>query len=177
MAPSPARADLLATLTDIRAGLGLFARADLDRWMALNDLDAASLERLVADETGLRDLRNRSRAWLERYVLDELRLSGAYERLAERARKKRDALGASEASGAGAPSGARTVALRLWYFEQRLRRSLPDDVEDFARRLGFADTADFDAAVLRERLYLNASKGLTNGGICNLLSTIRGQRR
>jgi hypothetical protein len=32
---------------------------------------------------------------------------------------------------------------------------LPDDVEDFARRLGFADAVDFDAALLRERVYLN----------------------
>ena len=47
------------------------------------------------------------------------------------------------------------LALRLWYFEQRLRLVLPDDVGDFARRLGFTDVVDFDAALLRERIYLN----------------------
>jgi hypothetical protein len=62
------------------------------------------------------------------------------------------------AGRAGAPSGSQALALRLWYFEQRLQLRLPDDVEDFARRLGFADVADFDAVLLRERLYLNAQE-------------------
>jgi hypothetical protein len=150
---------LQATLTDLRTRFGLFARADLDRWMALNELDAASLERLIGDETYLKDLRNRSRVAIEPFLLDELRLSGAYERLAERARKKREALAALKAGTPGAPSGSLIVALRLWYFEQRRRLALPDDVEDFARRLGFAHAADFDAAVLRERLYLDAQGG------------------
>ncbi len=117
------------------------------------------MERLVVEETRLEIFRDRSRAALELHLFDELRLSGAYERLAERARRKSDVLAASSAGVGGAPSGARIVALRLWYFEHRLRRPLPDDVEDFARRLGFADAADFDAALLRERLYLDAERG------------------
>ncbi len=149
--PSPAPDSLRTTLTDIRARLGLFTRADLDRWMARNDLDVVSMERLIADQAGFAILRDRSSAALEPHILNELRLSGAYERLVERARRKSDAL----SGRAGAPSASQTLALRLWYFEHRLRRPLPDDVEDFARRLGFADVADFDAALLRERLYLS----------------------
>jgi hypothetical protein len=156
MAPSPAPEDLQATLRDIRAKLGLFTRADLDRWMARNDLDVVSMERLIADQAGLAILRERSRAALEPRILDELRLSGAYEQLVERARRKSDVLAATAAGRVGRPSGSQALALRLWYFEQRMLRQLPDDVEDFARRLGFADAADFDAALLRERLYLNA---------------------
>jgi hypothetical protein len=155
MAPSRAPDSLRTTLTDIRARLGLFTRADLDRWMARNDLDVVSMERLVADEASLAILRDRSSAGLESFLIDELRLSGAYERLVERARRKSDVLGAMLAGKADAPSGSQALALRLWYFESRLRRPLSDDVEDFARRLGFADAADFDAALLRERLYLN----------------------
>jgi hypothetical protein len=152
---SQAPEDLQTTLTEIRAMLGLFRRADLDRWMARNDLDAAALERLAAAETKFKRLRDGAKAWLEPYILDELRMTGAYERLADRARRKADVLAASFARTVGAPSGSRTLALRLWYFEQRLRLVLPDDVEDFARRLGFADAVDFDAALLRERVYLN----------------------
>jgi hypothetical protein len=159
MAPSPAPEDLQATLTDIRARLGLFTRADLDRWMARNDLDAVSMERLIADQAGLAILRDRSSVALEPRILNELRLSGAYERLVERARRKSDLLAAMPAGRAGAPSGSQALALRLWYFERRLRRPLPDDVEDFARRLGFTDVADFDAALLRERLCLNEQEG------------------
>ncbi len=158
-APAIAREDLQTTLTDIRARLGLYVRADLDRWMARNDLDAASLERLVADEAAVRIMRDRSRGALESYIVDELRLSGAYERLVERARKKSVALAASDARTNTTPPSSRTLPLRLWFFERRLRRPLPDDIEHFARRLGFADAAHFDAAVHRERLYLDAEPG------------------
>jgi hypothetical protein len=126
--------------------------------MARNDLDVVSMERLIADQAGLATLRGRSSAALGRHILSELRLSGAYEQLAERARRKSDLLAAMSAGRAGAPSGSQALALRLWYFEQRLQLRLPDDVEDFARRLGFADVADFDAVLLRERLYLNAQE-------------------
>ncbi|MGO9420941.1 TfuA-like protein [Roseiarcus sp.] len=159
MALPPAAKSLRATLTDIRTRLGLFTRADLDCWMARNDLDAVSMERLVADEAGLAVLRDLSSGALEPFLIDELRLTGAFERLAERAREKSDVLAARFAGSAGAPSGSQALALRLWYFERRLGRPPPDDVEDFARRLGFADAADFDAALLRERLYLDEQRG------------------
>jgi hypothetical protein len=148
------REELQATLTSLRARLGLYARADLDRWMARNDLDATSLERLIADEASVRIMRDGSRGALEPYLVDELRLSDAYERLAGRARKKKEALAPSEAEHAGAAPSSRILALRLWYFEQRLRRPLVDDIEDFARRLGFANAADFDATLHRERQYM-----------------------
>jgi hypothetical protein len=152
------REDLQVTLTDLRTRLGLFARADLDRWMARHDLNAASLERLLVDETSVKNLRDRSRGALEPFLLDELRLVGAYERLAERARKKRDALGALEGSLKNGFPESYAIALRLWFFEQRLRRPLPDDVEDSARRLGFANAASLDAALRRERLFLEVGR-------------------
>ena len=155
-APRLERSDLRASLSEIRADLGLFARADLDRWMAENNLDETALERLVADEAVLNSLRDRSRGALEPYILDELRLSGDYERLARRGREKADALAVSHAEGARAPSAARTIALRLWYFEQRLRQSVPEDIEAFARRHGFRRVADLDDALHRERLFLDA---------------------
>jgi hypothetical protein len=152
------REDLQATLTDLRTRLGLFARADLDRWMARHDLDAASLERLLADETSVKNLRDRSRGALEPFLLDELRLGGAYERLAERARKKSDALAALEASPKNGFPESHAIALRLWFFEQCLRRPLPDDVEESARQLGFANAASLDSALQRERLFLEIER-------------------
>jgi hypothetical protein len=152
------REDLQATLADLRARLGLFARADLERWMARNDLDAASMESLVANEKVLKDMRDRSRAGIEPYILDELRLNGAYEHLAERARNKSGALGGSEVAGTATHAGSR-ASLRLWYFEKRLRQPMPDDLHEFARRLGFAHAADFDAALQREWTYLESERG------------------
>jgi len=146
-----------ATLAAIRSGLGLFARADLDRWMSANDLDPASMERLVEDEARLGALRQRFGRSVDSALLDDLRLSGAYARLADRALKKEEALVVLDPSGgAGAPVGIRSAALRLWYFEKRLARPMPDDVAEFARRVGFETLSAFDDAVHREWAFVNA---------------------
>ena len=87
-------------------------------------------------------------------LIDELRLSGAYPGLADRALKKEAAIAASATPDASAPAGLRGPALRLWYFENRLRRAAPDDVAEYAARIRFADPPALDAAVYREWLYL-----------------------
>jgi hypothetical protein len=144
-----------ATLAGIRSRLDLYARADLDRWMSANDLDPASMERLVEDEARVEALRERFRRSIGSALLDELRLGGAYARLAGRALKKQEALAAAGLTE-DAPSALRRTAVRLWYFERRLGRPAPDDVADFARRVGFETLAAFDAAVRREWAFVNA---------------------
>jgi hypothetical protein len=54
------------------------------------------------------------------------------------------------------PHAAPPPALRAWYFERRLGRPLPDDIDAAARELGFADRADLDRALRREWLYCTA---------------------
>ncbi len=147
-----------ATLAGMRGRLGLFARADLDRWMSANALDPSSMERLVEDEARLEALCERFRRSIGSALLDELRLNGAYARLAERALRKEKALAAAGLpQSAGAPSALRSTAARLWYFEKRLGRPTPDDIADFARRVGFETLAAFDAAVHREWAFMNAA--------------------
>ena len=90
--------DLRSALHALRAKLGLYARADLDRWLSRNDLDETSLERLLRDEVCLKALRERMGRSLEPYLLDELRLSGEYAGLAERARAKQARLGETRAA-------------------------------------------------------------------------------
>ena len=143
-----------ATLTRIRDRLGLYARADLDRWMSANELDPASMERLVEDQARFEALRTRFAHSIDSALLDEVRLGGAYARLADRARQKDEAVAAAGLPGdAGAAAGLRSTALRLWYFEKRLGRPAPDDIADFAGRLGFETVSAFDAAVQREWLF------------------------
>ena len=145
------REELQAALASLRAKLGLYTRADLDRWMVENGLDAGSVERLLASQTRLERWRHHARGGLEPYLIEELRASGEYRELAGRAVRKAEALAAC-----GAPTGASAVAMRLWFFEQRLGQSLPDDIEAAARSLGFADSAALDGALLRERLFADA---------------------
>jgi hypothetical protein len=140
-----------------RGERGLFARADLDRWMSANDVEPAAVEALIEDEARLEVLRERVGRALHAFVLDELRLAGDYSRLAERARRKHDGLAAVGHADAR-PTAIASAALRLWWFEKRLGRPMPDDVAAFAASLGFADAPAFDLALHRERLFLDLER-------------------
>jgi hypothetical protein len=41
----------------------------------------------------------------------------------------------------------------VWYFEDRLGREIPTDIEAHARAAGYADATSFRRAVWREHLY------------------------
>jgi hypothetical protein len=148
-APPPAP-DLAAW----RARHGLFGRRQLDAWLAANDLDDARLARLLAEQAAVEDLALRLAPDLVHDLADELRLAGAYERLAARARAKRDHLaerGLADPQPDDLP--LLPMQLRAWYFERRLGSRLPDDLEAAARAQGFPDLAAFDLALRREFLY------------------------
>ena len=148
-----------ATLARVRGARGLYTRAALDAWLERNHIDARSLEVLIEDQARLEAVTGLSGPALNRKLLDELRLSGTYERLAERARQKKHALatrGLDHVEGDG--SGPNPAELRLWFFEQRLGRPVPDDMDGYLRDLGIESSADFDSAVRREWLYLRFIK-------------------
>lgn len=133
-------------LTRLRREHGLYTRAALDGWLAANGLDAAALERLAGEEAELEAITERAGQALEAAMLDELRLAGDFARLAERAQRK---------GAAAAPAPAPTpIELRLWYFETRLGRPMPEDIAAYARAQGFASVADFDGALRREHVYV-----------------------
>ncbi len=155
---------LRRALGRLRARHGLLARADLERWLAANGIGAERLERLLENQERLEAIRSLAEPVLRDRLLDELRLQGAYARLAARGRDKQERLGAqglghprSEDLGAGA---AQVVA---WYFERRLGRALPDDLEAAARELGFVDRAEFHRALLREYLYCSGWEHVVEG--------------
>jgi hypothetical protein len=149
--PAAAR-DILARL---RTRQGLFSRAELDRWLADNDLEADRLEALIEAEAQLRT--TLAGAMPGDRLLDELRLRNDYVRLAQRARGKQDRL---RALGLEQPrpedAGVMPAQLLAWYFEGRLGQPVPDDIEASARELGFADRAEFHRVLLREWLYRRA---------------------
>jgi hypothetical protein len=141
-------------LARFRSERGLYARVDLDRWIQANDLQPAALEALIRDEAQIEALRDRLGRALESFLVDALRLVGDYPRLAERARRKQEAIAAAGHADTR-PTGVAAAALRLWWFETRLKRPAPDDVAAFAARLGFANGPAFDLALYRERLFLS----------------------
>jgi hypothetical protein len=145
-----------------RAERGLFTRAALERWLAANDLRAADLPRLIAEEAALERLALDLGDALAPKLLDQLRLDGRYPALRDRAAAKQAML---ERIGQGdtdrRSGGPNPAALRAWFVErcrQQGGEALPEDAEPLARRLGFADRERLDRALRREYLYLAADE-------------------
>lgn len=143
------------TLARLRARHRLFNRAALDRWLEANGIDGRRLERMIDDEARLEAIGALATSDLRDALLDELRLRNDFTRLAERARDKQVWLDRQGLDHPGTEDArlAPLAAVRAWYFEQRLGRPLPDDIDAAASELGFDDRADFDRALRREWLY------------------------
>ncbi len=142
----------------LRSTLGLYRRAELDRWLTENDLKAEDLERLMTDEARLGAYASQVEPALDRLLLDHLRISDLYARLADRARRKHTAL---TALGHPDPKpedlSLTPIQLTLWYFEERLGQAVPDDLDAFARRLALADREEFYRLLAREYLFFSGA--------------------
>ena len=161
---SPPRRAVSHALNKFRAERGLFSRADVDRWLAENDISAATLERLMEEEARLSEIESLAGPAVARHVIADLRLVGDYPRLVARARRKERTLAAGgfddPVPGHVGPAPAQLLA---WYFETRLGRPIPENLEDFCRDLGFVGTAEFYRALLREYLYLSCNAESAEG--------------
>ncbi len=139
---------------ELRLRLGLFRRADIERWCAENALTSADFARLIEDEARLAAIDAVVDAALLRDLLDQLRLDGDYGRLLARARDKQAVLAAGGHDDATPEDcGLTPIALVAWYFERRLARPMPEDLQACARRLALPQLADFYRLLAREWLY------------------------
>jgi hypothetical protein len=140
------------TAAEFRRRHSLASTGELERWLADNHLDRGGFDRLMADETRLDKLAAALGSAGASYRLDHLRVCGGYGRLAARADDKERSLDAM-AAAASMPDEAALLAAMVWYFEDRLGREIPADIEAHARGAGYADAATFRRAVWREYLY------------------------
>lgn len=145
-------AERRATTAEFRHRRGLRSAVQLQRWLADNRLDQDGFERLMSEETRLDKLASALGAAATRFALDDLRLSGGYATLAARADEKERSL---EERGSDRTS---ELAALIWYFEDRLGREIPGDLEAYARSTGFADAASFRRAVWHEHVYSRSLK-------------------
>jgi hypothetical protein len=147
----------------LRARLGLWRRADLDRWLAQADCDPEGFAALVEDEATLALLEREAGSALDAAILDELRAGGSYPALAARARDKAARLSAAGLDSVGAAeAGVALPPLLARLAEQAESAAVPAAGADLARRLGFPERAALERAVLREQLYagmLRANQG------------------
>jgi hypothetical protein len=149
-------AALKQTAARFRAKRNLFMRRDLERWIGENEIDVERLEGILEEEARLDEVKNLARPQLGGHVLAQLRLSGDYPRLAERARRKAEALAAAglEDPEPGAV-GAMPASLLAWYFESKLGSPIPEDPDEAARQFGLQDRQALYRVLLREYLYLS----------------------
>ena len=138
----------------LRGALGLYNRAELEKWLAANDLATADLERLMEEEALLETLIALVEPSLDQPLIDGLRLTGEYRRFADRAMRKHAVL-----SRLGLPDpepGDIDMAppqLVHWYFRECLDQPVPDDIDGYIWRLGIADRQEFYRLLTRERLF------------------------
>ncbi len=123
-------------------------------WMSDNHLDEARLARLLDDETRVEWIQGIAARDSSGYVLDQLRVSGDYARLADRATSKQRWLASR---GLESPSyedvGLDANGLMAWYFEGRLGRPVPHDLDRYSRELGLKGRAALERIVAREYCY------------------------
>ncbi len=148
---------LAEKVEDFRRVRGLHEPEALAAWLAAQGLTPEGLFRLVRDGS----LAGRTQAFaapdLGRHLHDRLRESGDYAALAARARDKQKALAAR---GLDNPSledcDLPLPDLWRWYFEERLLRPVPDDLDAYARSLDLAGEEALLRVALRERQYLKS---------------------
>jgi hypothetical protein len=137
---------------EFRQRYGLTRAAELERWLIDNRLDHDGFNRLMADEVRLDKLAAALGSAGTSFGLDELRVRGRYAELAARADDKQRSLEDIPAA-ASTPGEAASLQAIVWYFEDRLGREIPTDIEAHARAAGYADATSFRRAVWREHLY------------------------
>ena len=154
----PDEATLRRSLRALRKDTGLSRPTDIDAWMGENDTDDAGLQRLCRTNAMVEALEAQLAPRAALQVLDLLRLSGDYARLARRARAKLATIG-----GPGMQSISDLDRLRalIWHFETRLGGNIPEDLATHAARLGFSSVRSFQDALVREYCFVQLTSAPT----------------
>lgn len=147
------RSELLDEISRHRTRHGLMRRRDLATWLEQNEITERQYEILTRDSRLARAGAELSPEALSRHVIAELKWSGEFAALNRRALDKEAVLaGAPDPEPAGRAT-ARQLNLVVWYFEQRLGETVPEDLDDHAQSLGFGSRQDLYRVLEREYLY------------------------
>jgi hypothetical protein len=137
-------------LDTFRKNNGLVDRGAFEAWLARNQLDGRELGKHLVRRASLATIVDRFQKQLDSELIVEIKLRGLYPRLSDRANRKIKALSAS-------PNNLRPVQVSRqllieWFFENRLSRRVPDDLDDARRNLGLPDIAALQELIEREYL-------------------------
>lgn len=125
------------------------------QWMVANQVDDAQLASLLDDNARLDWMKSLAALDARGYMIDQLRVTGDYPRLLARARAKSAALALLGLEDAALDDiGFDREALLRWYFDERLGRGHPDDLDEYSRDLGYSGVGALQRAIVREFCYL-----------------------
>jgi len=126
----------------------------LEAWVSENGLDGDRLRQLAAEQLILDRTYERVGHAATSRILDHLRIRGLYAPVAERVRDKHAVL---QSMGLESPSLAEVAVteerLWSWFFSHRADLPVPEDIEGYARMVGFESIEEFRRAALREACY------------------------
>ncbi|NVO58281.1 hypothetical protein HW561_21075 [Rhodobacteraceae bacterium B1Z28] len=149
----PDRDVLVRQMADHRADAGLSRRADLMGWLKANDLSPEGYEKMLADEARIDAAKALRAGRLDASLLSELRRTGQYAKLRDRAASK-----ATRVTPDG-KGGADRLRVLIWYFETCLDQEVPDDLESYAVSLGLTGRDAFYDLIEAEFLFCQRDVG------------------
>jgi hypothetical protein len=140
-------------IVEFRRERGLEQDEAFEHWLEAQEI--ASLD-FFKDEALVRAVSRVYQQEALRLLPDQLRSTGEYGRLLDRARHKERAL---NDSASGLPRELDDAELIAWYFQCHLRRRVPDDLSLYLRELGVASLAEFVDTLRREYHFARSLEG------------------
>jgi hypothetical protein len=160
-APTPE--SVQQTVDEFRRARQLFTSDDVWRWLEESHLTRERFAQLMQDETLVQAVRNGLEKDVVERLPDQLRLSGSYRRLLERALEKQRTLAALGLDNPGLEdAGLTDEGLLVWYFARR-GKPVPDPGGWLPQGDGFVDEDAFRRAALREFCFVRALERQVRG--------------
>jgi hypothetical protein len=152
--------ELLKATIEFRRERNLITPDELERWIVQNRLDHHGFLALMRQRAIVAAVKQQAGPTILGEILNEMRLQDRFEALNARCRDKRQCLGEWDAPGASNdgsnPDSLSDEMLVAWYARERLCTAIPEDVNSYARSLGFSGSADLLRALRREWRYQQA---------------------
>lgn len=136
-----------------RENLGLYTRVQLDQWIEQNNWTLENLQQALQDEQLCKAVENDLDDESVHLLLNELRLSGEYNALKACAEAKRVACISGELASDIVPA-----QLLAWYFESKLGKGIPANLDDYLLQIGLHRREDFYQLVKKQHFFELAMK-------------------
>jgi len=148
------KSELVDEMSRHRTRNRLMRRQDLTAWLDSNQIDERGYETLLSENRMVEAGSKLAPETLARHIIAELKWSGDFASLRRRALDKARVLGDSGPVETE-PGQAQSSHLNLvvWYFEQRLDRPIPADLDIYARSVGLGTRQELYRVLEREYLY------------------------